>query len=64
MAWTIGNVAPMTYGKGETGYGFNIVDQNGRSLVTFVYDDESEAGVAAMAMRAAVVRAVSVKAVN
>ena len=54
----------MTYGRGESGYGFNIVDQNDRSLVTFVYDDESEADVAAMAMRAAVVRAVSVKTVN
>ena len=38
MSWKVGDVKPMTDGSHTfSGSGFNIVDENGKPLVTFFY---------------------------
>ena len=47
----------MAFDHGDFGYGFNVINENGRPIVTFVYDENDDAKEAAAQVRAAVSKA-------
>ena len=42
MVWKVSNTMEIDFGR-DTGYGFNITDESGRPLASFVYKTQQEA---------------------
>jgi hypothetical protein len=55
--WRVSEAAAMSFGQGDFGYGFNIVNEDGRTIVTFVYDENDDAKEAAAQVRDALGKA-------
>jgi hypothetical protein len=60
--WRVSEAAAMAFDHGDFGYGFNVINENGRPIVTFVYDENDDAKEAAAQVRAAVSKARVVQA--
>ena len=54
----------MTFGRGNFGHGFNIVNEDGRPVVTFMYDEDDDAIAAARQVSAALSKAWLVRGHN
>ena len=59
VVWKVSNAMEIDFGR-DTGYGFNITDENGRPLASFVYKTQQEAITAAIHARSLIENAVSV----
>ncbi len=62
--WKVTETAAMTFGRGNFGYGFNIVNEDGRPVVTFMYDEDDDATAAARQVSAALSKAWLVRGHN
>ena len=59
MVGKISNTMEIDFGR-DTGYGFNIVDEGGRPVASFVYRTQQEAITASINARSLIENAVSV----
>ena len=59
MVGKVSNTMEIDFGR-DTGYGFNITDESGRPLASFVYKTQQEAIAAAIQARLLIENAVSV----
>ena len=59
MAGKVSNTMEIDFGR-HTGYGFNITDDSGRPLASFVYKTQTEAIAASVHARSLIENAVSV----
>jgi hypothetical protein len=58
--WKVSSTMPITLGN-DSGYGFNIIDERGRSVVSFGYWTQQDADIAADRIRLALQNVASVK---
>ena len=59
MVWKVSNTMEIDFGR-DTGNGFNITDESGRPLASFVYKTQKEAIAASINARSLIENAVSV----
>ena len=59
MVWKVSNTMEIDFGR-DTGYGFNITDESGGPLASFVYKTQKEAIAASIHARSLIENAVSV----
>jgi len=59
VVWKVSNTMEIDFGR-DTGYGFNITDESGRPLASFVYKTQQEAITASIHARSLIESAVSV----
>jgi hypothetical protein len=60
MAWEVGDVVPMRDPNGADGFGFTIIDDHHKPIVSFLYETQSDAESAARSVRSVIKNAVSV----
>jgi hypothetical protein len=49
VVWKVSNTMEIDFGR-DTGYGFNITDESGRPLASFVYKTQQEASIHARSL--------------
>jgi hypothetical protein len=59
VVWKVSNTMEIDFGR-DTGYGFNITDESGRPVASFVYKTQQEAITASIHARSLIENAVSV----
>jgi hypothetical protein len=59
VVWKVSNTMEIDFGR-DTGYGFNITDESGTPLASFVYKTQPEAITASIHARSLIENAVSV----